>query len=225
MDGRTVEEPVRPILERRVLREDIRKYLIDAVVGGELKPGQRIVETRIAKHLAVSQDPVREAIRELESMGLVETRPYQGTFVLKLTRERIREAYEVRCLLEAAAARKAVELVRPQQLLELEQLVEEMAAAAQAGDRDLFINKDVAFHEAIFLAAGNRLLHKIWWNVRMGSFTIITTRLSKRSLKDLAERHRSILEGLKKKDAELAARMAKLHIEELMEEVLKEIRE
>lgn len=215
--------PRRPILERRVLREDIKKYFIDLIVAGELKPGQRIVETKIAKDLQVSQAPVREALRELEAMGLVETRPYQGTFIRELTRERIREAYEVRQILEGEAARRAAKRITPEDLAKLDELVREMQEAARRGDRSDFVEKDIDFHATIFAAAGNELLYQIWVNVRMGNFTLITTQLSRRSLPDLAERHRCIVEGLKIGDADLASQQAELHIAELAEEVLKKI--
>lgn len=222
-----VDDPVRslrrPILERRVLREDIKKYFLDLIVAGELKPGQRIVETKMAKDLCVSQAPVREALRELEAMGLVETKPYQGTFIRELTRERIREAYEVREILEKEAARRAAQRISKADLEKLDELVRDMEAAAREGDRSDFVAKDIHFHATILAAAGNELLYQIWANVRMGNFTLITTQLSRRSLPDLAERHRHIVEGLRAGDPDLAGQQAQLHIAELAEEILKKI--
>ncbi|NLW06421.1 MAG: GntR family transcriptional regulator [Clostridia bacterium] len=212
-----------PILQRRLLREDIKKYLLDAIINGELHPGERLVETRIAKKLKVSQAPVREAIRELESIGLVENRPYQGTFIRKLTRKQVEEAYEVRKLLEEAAARRAAKFINAEHISRLAQLVEEMREAAHQGLRSVFVEKDIDFHALIFKVAQNELLYEIWSNVRLGSFTEFTTHLSKRTLPDLAERHNSILEALKAGDADLAATQAGLHIAELAEEILKKI--
>ena len=84
------------IEKRPLYREEIKEALMQAIVSGELAPGDRIVETRWAKELGVSQSPIREAIRELEMIGLVENIPYKGSIVRKLTRKDIINTYEVR---------------------------------------------------------------------------------------------------------------------------------
>lgn len=214
-----------PTIERRVLREDIKKFLLNCIITGILQPGQRIIETRIAKELGVSQAPVREAIRELEQMGLVETIPYQGTYVKKLTRKSLKEAYEVRGILEAAAAREAARRISSQEIKEMEHLIDDMVTAAENNDHSLYVEKDIAFHEAIFKAAGNELLYKLWSTVHMGNFTVVTTNISKRSLRELAERHKPLLDSIANRDPEQAESLAKLHISELAEEVLNTLSE
>ncbi|MEW8985861.1 MAG: GntR family transcriptional regulator [Bacillus sp. (in: firmicutes)] len=211
------------ILSRRVLREDIKQYLINLILNGSLKPGERVVEIRIAKELGVSQAPVREAIRELEQMGLIETSPFQGAFVKKLTRKNLLEAYAVRGMMEAAAAKEAANKITAGEVEHLKELVNEMLIAAKEGDVQGFIEKDIEFHETIFQIAGNELLYKLWQSVRLSSYTVITTKLSKRSLYDLANRHSTILASLEAKDAAKAEYLARLHIEELSEEILNEV--
>ncbi|WP_025773114.1 GntR family transcriptional regulator [Neomoorella thermoacetica] len=219
----TVKDASPKILSRRVLREDIKQYLINLILNGNLQPGERIVELRIAKELGVSQAPVREAIRELEQMGLIETLPFQGAFVKKLTRKNLLEAYAVRGMMEAEAAKEAANKITTEEVERLKELVDEMMVAAKEGDVQGFIEKDIEFHEAIFRIAGNELLFKLWQSVRLSSFTVISTKLSKRSLYDLANRHSTILVSLETRDAAKAEYLARLHIEELSEEILSQI--
>ena len=97
------------IAKRPLYREEIKEALMEAIVSGELAPGERIVETRWAKELGVSQSPIREAIRELEMIGLVENIPYKGCIVRKLTRKDIEDTYKVRIALETMAICEAIQ--------------------------------------------------------------------------------------------------------------------
>ena len=114
------------IAERRALREEVRDALIAAIVGGDFPPGERIVESRIARHLGVSQTTVREALREIEQLGLVVSSLNRGVVVRPLTRRAVLEMYEMRALLEGYAARRAVERVTDADLAELESMVSDM---------------------------------------------------------------------------------------------------
>ncbi|MFZ5634014.1 MAG: GntR family transcriptional regulator [Bacillota bacterium] len=212
------------IIRRRVLREDIRKYLQEAIFCGELKPGERVVETKIAKELGVSQGPVREAIRELELMGLIESTPFQGAFVKKLSRQDIRDAYKVRAYLEGMAAKEAAQKISADQVHYMEELVEQMKELARAGKMADFVELDIAFHRLILDIAGNKLLSKMWSLVHLGQWTFISTLISKRSLPELAQRHELILESLKKGDAKGAEERMQQHIQDLLEEVLQKFK-
>ena len=90
----------KPIEKRPLYRDEIRNAIKKSIMLGELKPGDRIIETRWARELGVSQSPVREAIRELEMIGLVENIPYQGCFVRKVTKKDMKDSYKVRLYLE-----------------------------------------------------------------------------------------------------------------------------
>ena len=94
---------------RKVFREEIRNAIREAIFSRELKPGDRIIETYWAKELGVSQGPVREAIRDLEAMGLVETVPFKGSRVRSLTEKDIRDNYSVRICLESKSIRDAIQ--------------------------------------------------------------------------------------------------------------------
>jgi len=84
------------MIKKETLRESVRDYLRDAIICRRFKPGDRLVETRIAKELGTSQGPVREAIKELELMGFIDTVPYYGSFVHTFNQAEIKDTYHLR---------------------------------------------------------------------------------------------------------------------------------
>ena len=114
-------EEVASASHRQVFREEIRNAIREAIFSGELNPGDRIIETYWAKELGVSQGPVREAIRDLEAMGLVETVPFKGSRVRTLTEKDVRDNYSVRICLESKSIRDAISQLDDQQLAALEE--------------------------------------------------------------------------------------------------------
>ena len=97
-----------PVIKRSVLREEIKTYLIDAIVKGTYKTGERLVETQIARDLGISQAPVREAFRDLEQIGILKTVPYKGAYVNGYSIKDLKNAYDVRAELEGLAIKLAV---------------------------------------------------------------------------------------------------------------------
>jgi DNA-binding GntR family transcriptional regulator len=209
-------------IERTVMRDQIKKILSDAILRNELKPGERIVETRIARELSVSQAPVREALLELEQLGLVEILPYQGAFVRKPSRDDFRDAYSVRALLESEGAKEAALRITDEEITELTEIVTKMVRYGDLQDYHGFIKYDILFHERILLIAGNKLLYKFWSQTRMSNLTYVTTTISKRNLLELAVRHQDILNSLTSRDCDSAGKLMGEHIKELMDEVLKD---
>ena len=145
----TTDYPPRPKLVRSLLRDEIRVTIQEAIYDNQLKPGERIVETRWASELGVSKAPVREAIRELEAMGLLETRPYQGSFVRRPTPKDIIDASKVRQNLEALGMRKAALRVQDDDLEELWRILNKMEASASASEFEEYIQYDMQFHKRI----------------------------------------------------------------------------
>lgn len=211
------------MIERKTLRHDIKQYLTEAIMSGQLAPGERIVETRLAKELQVSQAPVREAIRELEQMNLIETIPHQGAFVKKFTKCEIVDAYVVREALEGVAAQLATERISGDQIAELHKYVDNMVELAKIGNRTEFAENDRAFHEKIFEIAGNKLLQKTFSLVRLNNLFIMNAKMSNRELSELAIRHKDVLNALEERDPVKADKIARLHIREIANEVLTKI--
>src|SRR5262245_14412133 len=110
-------------LERRVFREEIREQLLEDILNGNLPPGARIVETRIAQQFGVSQGPVREALRDLELFGFVVSSPFRGTQVRKISTDDLLQIYPIRAALEGVAARAAAVRIDDATLAHLEELI------------------------------------------------------------------------------------------------------
>ena len=201
------------IAERHALREEVRDALIAAIVGGDFPPGERIVESRIARHLGVSQTTVREALREIEQLGLVVSSLNRGVVVRPLTRRAVLEMYEMRALLEGYAARRAVERVTDADLAELESMVSDMVQLGDAGDVREMIARDVEFHTRICALADHTLLARLWSSVNPHLWTYVAVRgLLGLSPGVVARRHDDVLAALRARDPERAEQAMQEHL-------------
>src|SRR5712692_113781 len=145
---------VRP-LKRGTLRRRVAAHLHDAILHGELRPGERIVEGKLARELRVAQGTLREALQELEHQGLVTKHDNRGTFVSELTTREIEDIYIVRCALEPLAAALACERLTPEHLAQLNTQVEKMKNAGEAHDFVELLKADLDFHRLIWKLSGN----------------------------------------------------------------------
>jgi DNA-binding GntR family transcriptional regulator len=193
----------------------VKEYIINAILGGEFQPGDRILESALARKLGVSQAPVREAIRDLVLLGFLESEPYKGTSVRSFTSAELWEVYTVRAALESLAARLAVRRLSEADVEALEAILEQMLEAARADNREELTLLDNAFHEAILRISGNNLLYQLWKTLEFGRWTIVTYRVSEHDPEYLAARHRELLEVLKKRDPKAATRAMQHHLEDL----------
>lgn len=208
----------RQLKKRSLFREEICDYIKESILTGELKPGDRIVETRCAKELGVSQSPVREAIRELEIIGLVENIPFQGCYVKEHTIKDVKDSYKVRISLETLGMKYAVENITEEQLKEIFDVMKEMETAAENHDFDLYIKLDALFHQKIIEVSQNILLLRLWSQCHVREWTYIgTKKLSDRGLKNLAVRHEAIYHALAERDEKKAVQAVITHLEELVE--------
>lgn len=206
--------------KKNTMRQDIRKYIQNAITKGIYKPSDRIVETKLAKELGVSQAPVREAILELVMMGMLEERPYSGTVVRKLSPQEIKDIYETRALIEECAAKNAATKINEDQLDELTRELEIMREAAENADVELFVDADIRFHGIVMDSADSKSLKRIWRFLRMADWTYTTTQLTKHSLFELCNMHEIIYKHLKSRNMQSAAAAMYLHITEFSEEVI-----
>lgn len=205
------------MLQRKVLSEQIREKIMEDILSGELKPGERLVENALAKKYGVSQAPVREALKGLEAQSLVVVEPYKGTTVKQMGRESLKEYFVVRSVLEGFAGRLAAENITEEELEELEQLLEQMIAAAKEHDYEKRGELNKMFHMALIEASHNSLLVNICKNVRLGSWSRITSKNSKMDPNRIATRHRKMLELLRQRDADGIEKALQEHIKESFE--------
>jgi DNA-binding GntR family transcriptional regulator len=207
---RADDQPV-PLL-RYVLRSQVRDLLIERIVKGYYKPGARLVETQIARELGVSQAPVREALRDLESVGVVESFAFRGARVRNPTRAELLEAYPVRAALESLAAFEAAGRITDAQLDQLEDLIAQMEKAADQGNAHQQAMANAQFHGLIVEAAQNSTLLRLWAFLEPWARTYLTAARSGVDLNELAVRHRKILTPLRKRDSQAAADAMRDHL-------------
>jgi DNA-binding GntR family transcriptional regulator len=198
---------------RVVLREQVKELILERIVNGSYRPGERLVETRIATELGTSQAPVREALRDLELLRFVESTPFRGARVREVSQEELLEVYPVRAALEEVAAREAATRLDGD-VSALEAELEAMHRAADASDLHAQVEHDVAFHRLIVEASGNRILIDTWQSLRIESRTIVTALRSGLDGHVIAERHRPVLEALRARDRDLAGTTLRRHVEQ-----------
>lgn len=190
----------------------IRNRLIERIVGGHYAPGARLVELQLAREFGASQAPVREALRDLETAGLVTIRPRRGSFVNDYHAKTQHEIYGVRGALEEAAVRLALPRLC-QDLAVLEQHLQGMRDAARNGDIDAMIHHSVSFHRVIMRAAENELLLRMWESLHVEIHTRKTTLQPNLDMEAVAESHAPIVAAIEAGDVELACRLSREHQE------------
>jgi DNA-binding GntR family transcriptional regulator len=193
-DGRSIS--------RSVLAEQVKDRLLQDILGGRYPADSRIVETRVARELGTSQAPVREALRGLEALGVVEILPFRGARVKRPTIEELLEAYEVRAELESLGARLGVPTMTDADLAELETLHGAMQRAARAGDRHEVAVQDAAFHGQLMHLAHNATLERVWQALQPFSRTYITLVSPGADAEWTANLHPPILRALQARDVE-----------------------
>lgn len=208
-------KPTSETLSRIVLSDQIKEYIVEAVLSGELQPGDRIVESALARRFGVSQAPVREAVRDLVLLGFLEAEPYKGTSVRSFSPGELYEVYAVRAALEALSARMAAARLTDDDVRSLREILDNMIEAATNQDAGQMIRLDNNFHETIMQISGNKTLYQLWRTLQFGYWTIVTTRISSYDLEYLARRHEELLEALMTREPEKAAQAMQRHIEEL----------
>ena len=200
-------------ISRTVLREQVKDVLLQRIVSGELKPGERLVETRIASELGTSQAPVREALRDLELLRMVESEPFRGARVRGFGDDELIEVYPVRAVLEDLAAREAAKHLDGDVAV-LEHEVEEMRAAAARGDINALVRHDIAFHRLMVEAAGNPVLEQCWKSLGVEGRITISLYGTYVEPREAAEKHVPILEAIRARKPSHAGREARKHVEE-----------
>jgi DNA-binding GntR family transcriptional regulator len=201
-------------IERGTLSEVVKDRILTWILEGELAPGSRIVETRVARDLGTSQAPVREALRDLAVMGFVDMRPHRGARVRKPTKQELTEAIEVRAELEALAGRLAAERRTDSCLKQLEGHYAAMQEAADRGDAHDHAVSNTRFHATIFEAARNGTLARLWSMLEPFSRTYVTATVPGIDLHWLAARHQRMLAAIRDQDAEAAAEEMRRHAAE-----------
>jgi len=206
---------IRPLQRPVPLRQSVYDALIDLIVGGELSPGQHMVETDLARQLGVSRQPIREALHRMEAEGWVDLRPSQGAFVHVPTDSEVDELLDVRALLEAETARLAARAVSASsavQLARLREICRQGEAAADADDFGTAVVANSAFHAEVAAIGGNAVLAELADIVGRRVQLYYRMVAPARGHGSWTE-HAELIEAIEAGDAERAEAVARQHIE------------
>ena len=210
-------------IARTVLREQVKEVLLERILRGELEPGERLVETRLARELGTSQAPVREALRDLELLRLVESEPFRGSRVRAVDDSQLLPVFPVRAALEELAASEAARNASDVRALDDE--LESMREAAAAADWRTQIAHDVAFHRAMVELAGNEPLLQSWLVLGVEVSTAFATYQTLWDQTELAEFHVPIVEAIRAGDSRRAGAEARKHVRRTERVVRQRIRD
>lgn len=208
------------------LRDVVFNTLRQAILKGELEPGERLMEIQLSERLGVSRTPIREAIRKLELEGLVLMIPRKGAEVAKISETSLREVLEVRRSLEELAAELACQRIGESELLDLEEAEAAFAEAIGKGDPMEIAESDERYHDLIYQATGNSRLVQILNNLREQMY-----RYRLEYIKDEDKRqilileHEHILRALRNHDIQDAKGAVREHIDNQQLTVSKNIKE
>lgn len=207
------------------LRDVVFNTLRQAILTGELKPGERLMEIHLANKLGVSRTPIREAIRKLELEGLVTMIPRRGAEVAQITEKSMNDVLEVRRALDALCVELACERITPEDTERLKLACETFEAAVRTSDVKKVAKADVELHDIIAQATGNQRLVQLINNLSEQMY-----RYRFEYIKDISQHqrlideHRMIYESIVKKDKEAASRAAHVHIDNQKKAIIAQIR-
>ena len=207
------------------LRDVVFNTLRRAILRGELKPGERLMEIQLANKLGVSRTPIREAIRKLELEGLVLMVPRKGAEVAEITEKNLRDVLEVRCALEELAVQLACDRIdgeRMQQLLDAAAHFRDILGTADITELG---EADEAFHDVIFQATGNQRLIQLLNNLREQMYRYRIEYLKKKECyPQLLEEHAAIIQAIREHDKAKATGITVQHINNQVDTVVDTLR-
>jgi DNA-binding GntR family transcriptional regulator len=201
---------VEAMVKRSTLKDQIKALLIKRILEGEYRSGDRLVELKIAGEMGTSQAPVREALRELASLRLIENVPHKGTRVRSLGKQELLETFLVRGALEECATRLATPKLKSA-LTPLKAAIRDMALAAKRKDLKKVMEASTRFHRLVVEAADNRVLLDTWLSLHIETHTLVTLLQSRVDLESVASSHHAIVDAIATGDSETAAKVARDH--------------
>jgi DNA-binding GntR family transcriptional regulator len=203
----------------RTLREVVTEQIQQMIRDGELQPGERLLEDRLAEQLGVSRNPVREAIRALEATGLVEVVPRRGAYVAAFDATEAAELLDLRAALEAYAARLAAVRRTPEQLAHMRTTLDRGRAATAAGDLVGAAEAHRDFHLAVEEAASNRYLGTVVEPLRARTELVFSMLVDQRGVVGW-EQHVDILDAIAAGDEVAAREATRRHMESVLDDLL-----
>ena len=206
------------------LRDVVFHTLRRGIMQGDLKPGERLMEIKLANRLGVSRTPIREAIRMLELEGLVVMIPRKGAQVAEITEKDLKDVLEVRMGLEELAVKFACQRITEEQLDNLYHASRKFEEAVKREDLTELAQADVDFHDLIYKATGNERLVQLLNNIREQMYRYRVEYLKDEDIRgSLVQEHDTLLEKLSQRDLEGAKQVTQSHIERQQAYILETI--
>ena len=206
------------------LRDVVFHTLRRGIMLGDLKPGERLMEIKLANRLGVSRTPIREAIRMLELEGLVVMIPRKGAQVAEITEKDLKDVLEVRMGLEELAVKFACQRITEEQLDNLYHASRKFEEAVKREDLTELAQADVDFHDLIYKATGNERLVQLLNNIREQMYRYRVEYLKDEEIRgSLVQEHDTLLEKLSQRDLEGAKQVTQSHIERQQAYILETI--
>ena len=207
------------------LRDVVFNTLRQAILRGELKPGERLMEIQLANKLGVSRTPIREAIRKLELEGLVLMIPRKGAEVAEITEKNMLDVLEVRRALEELAVKLACERITEEEIQELKEAADAFQKILSEKDITKIAEADEAFHDVIFKSTGNDRLIQLLNSLREQMYRYRLEYLKREEYHpQLLEEHQQIIDRITRKDQSEAAELIDRHIGNQVDVMLEMIR-
>ncbi len=195
------------------LRDVVFNTLREAILKGELKPGERLMEIQLANKLGVSRTPIREAIRMLEQEGLAVTMPRKGAEVAKMTLKDMEDVLEIREALDELAGQVACQRITEEQLVRLKERKQDFEHSLKSGDVKQIAEADVRFHDVIYEATGNPKLVNLLSNLREQIYRYRVEYLKKaENYPILIKEHEEIYKSLSERKEEAAVLAIREHV-------------
>jgi DNA-binding GntR family transcriptional regulator len=208
---RPVADTSGPTERQTSARDLIRRTLLKRISDGVYPPGERLKEMELAHEFEVSQAPVREAFRELESLGVLVSEHYRGTWVRELSSQETYDAYQLRGYLEEIAAQLIPLKKLEEEIGKIEGLQIMMRKAARSDDVDGFARANTQFHRSIVSLASNQTLLKVWDSLEIEMRSRLNLQKNEGKLRSLAEIHQPIVDSLKRGDLKKSGRLLREH--------------
>lgn len=207
------------------LRDVVFNTLRQAILRGELKPGERLMEIQLANKLGVSRTPIREAIRKLELEGLVLMIPRKGAEVAEITEKSLRDVLEVRRALEELAVQLVCEKITEEEIEELKAAAREFENVLKDGDITKIAEADVRFHDVIYMATDNQKLIQLLNNLREQMYRFRVEYLKREEVRpQLLAEHEEIIATIERREKATATKVVCEHIDNQVEAVIDIIR-
>lgn len=206
------------------LRDVVFNTLRKAILTGQLKPGERLMEVHLANRLGVSRTPIREAIRKLELEGLVIMIPRRGAEVAQITEKSLKDVLEVRRALDALSVELACDRISEEEIKELKEACRVFEQATKGKDAAVIAKADVSLHDIIVRATGNQRLQQLVNNLseQMYRYRFVYIKDESQHEKLITE-HQMIYESIEKRDKKQAAEAARLHIDNQEKSIISQI--